>query len=252
MIDKPEDQVGSPDPLDLDTAAERQDYHDDMLLNPDFNKYDNDVLHMNLTDTGNHEAYQDILDQADVHGGKLSRADNGAIARAVDQNFEARDVDDARSKDISASGRINDEEKWSADESLDFTPDLDSLLAENDPDLASERLMQEILQRHPELEDDVYDASMAGDAFAVLSALEEIAHQNGMDDLSQYAQGVNQHAADQGNIRAMDYLNPLIPVVDIAMIDMDERAPAPVVATPTVNDPNLINQQIIQPPGATA
>ncbi len=261
VADKTEDQIGSADPLDLDTEAERQQYYDDLHLNPERLREGNnvDIMSQQLGDSGNENTLSSLNEMASVSGGELGK--NRTLERDVDQSLQARTGD--RSFNLSENrqemhaakwdGELNDvstQDDWSADEVIELKPDLNSLLAEHDPDLAAERLMEEILQRHPELEDDVYDASMAGDAFAVLSALEEIAHVNDMGDLSQYAQGVNEAAADQGNIRAMIYLNPLMPVVDIAGIDPDERSPAPAAAAaPTLNDP-VYNQQIIQPPTA--
>ena len=73
------------DPNDLNTEAEREAYFDDILINPDFEKYDADIISLKLGDTGNEDALADLKERADISSGELGLMH--AIERDVDQSM---------------------------------------------------------------------------------------------------------------------------------------------------------------------
>ncbi len=261
-LDQPDDlQLVAGDSLNLDSAAGREEYYETLHLNPERMRDGNnvDVMSWQVGDSGNEGTLANLNDMASVTSGELGK--NRTLERDVDQSLQARtgsrsfNLSENRQEVHSArwEGEANDVNPygdWSEGDTLEFAPDLNALLAENDPNIAVEYLIAELYDKlPPELHEDVYDATMSGDAYAQLSALEEIAHANDLDDLSKYAQDVNQGFANAGVARAAVYENPLELVVDITSIEPDEQAPAPVMPAPAVNDP-VYQQQIIQPPNA--
>ncbi|MGH1403952.1 MAG: hypothetical protein ACRBDL_06885 [Alphaproteobacteria bacterium] len=254
-------QLVAGDPLDLNTAAEREAYYDELHLNPERMRDGNnvDVMSWQVGDSGNEGTLANLNDMASVTSGELGK--NRTLERDVDQSLQARtgsrsfNLSDNRQEQHDArwEGELNEADpygEWNGSDALEFAPDVDALLAERDPNIAVEYMIEELYDKlPPELHDDVYDATMSGDAYAQLSALEEIAHANDLNELSQYAQDVNKGFADAGVARAAIYENPLELVVDVASLEPDEQAPAPVMPTPAANDP-VYQQQVIQPPNA--
>ncbi|MGN7437826.1 MAG: hypothetical protein ACTHOO_04205 [Alcanivorax sp.] len=105
-------------PNDLNSEAEREQYFADVLINPDFEKYDADIISLKLGDTGNEDALADLKERADVSSGELGLMH--AIERDVDQSMLR--FQGSRSQNLSEGAQMVHE----AMEAGDFPPPSDT------------------------------------------------------------------------------------------------------------------------------
>ncbi len=209
-----------------DTAYEREQYFDNVLKNPDMNIYDNDVIAWNLTDTGNEQAVDDIKARADATSGELGL--NHKMEGYVDNKLKRLDGSLSQNLSESAQGVKKDYEagladkfgNWEEGDELSLSapeegepelnmPEILYLLESEDPSVAVQAIYFELAEVgvNP---NELDDAMRAGNDYDVLDALSDIAEKNGMKDVAQYGNDVQQAFANIGVPEAIENVAPPI------------------------------------------
>lgn len=105
-------------------AAKNADYFNGMFQEVDLTQYDVDVVFNKLGDTGNEQAFAQVLELASVTGDKIGKMEG--LAQGVDQSLEAREGN--RTKNLSGEQRVEHKEELLTRldqgqiETLDYAP----------------------------------------------------------------------------------------------------------------------------------
>ncbi len=187
--------VGGED-YNLDTEFGRQQYFDAVLNDPDFTRYDADVIAMRLGDVGKDEMYNYLKEMADLSSGQLGLMH--AIERSVDNGLKR--FDGSLSQNLSEIAQFKHEAlELGASDKLSFdTPDMPHIGNNYDDLQSSLYFIYEQLLEAGVSETDLNQAMAAGgidNDRATLSSFYDLAQDNDIT-LSSYIQNVDQAYVD--------------------------------------------------------
>ncbi len=182
----------SDDNYNLDTAFGRQQYFDAVLNDPDFTKYDADVIAMRLGDVGKDEMYNYLKEMADMSSGQLGLMHS--IERNVDNGLSR--FDGSLSQNLSEGAQLKHEVlELSTPDTLNFNAPHVPLIGNNNNDLQiAVYFIYEQLIEAGVPESDLNHAMAAGgidNDRATVGAFYDLAQDNDVA-LSDYIQNVDQ------------------------------------------------------------